>query len=151
MVINKPSGLVVHRGAGNYNNTLVNGLKYYTEELSDVYGEDRVGIVHRLDKDTSGLMIVAKTNEAHEKLAEMFKNREIHKEYYALLVGNLPTNSAIIDAPIRRSEKNYQMMEVGSGGKESITHLKVLKRYDLVTNRLSIGISKVKDFPIKIK
>ena len=129
MVINKPSGLVVHPGNGNKENTLVNGLKYYTTELSDVGGEERVGIVHRLDKDTSGLMLVAKSNKAHEILAEDFKNKRVHREYEALLIGNFPSETAYIDAPIGRSKDNFNKMEVRSDGKSARTNLKVIKRY----------------------
>lgn len=129
MVIDKPSGLVVHPGNGNYNNTLVNGLKYYTDNLSDIGGEMRVGIVHRLDKDTSGLMLVAKTNKAHEILADDFKNKRVVREYYALLIGNFPSDTAHIDAPIGRSKQNFNKMEVRSDGKDARTNLKVLKRY----------------------
>ena len=129
MVIDKPSGLVVHPGAGNFNNTLVNGLKYYTDNLSDVGGEERVGIVHRLDKDTSGLMLVAKTNEAHQILADDFKHKRVYREYYALIKGVFPSDTAHIDAPIGRSKQNFNKMEVRADGKDARTNLKVLKRY----------------------
>jgi len=129
MVINKPSGLVVHPGNGNTSNTLVNGLMYYTNNLSDIGGSERVGIVHRLDKDTSGLMLVAKTNKAHEILADDFKNKRVYREYYALLIGSFPSDTAFIDAPIGRSKENFNKMEVRSDGKSARTHLKVLKRY----------------------
>lgn len=129
MVINKPSGLVVHPGNGNTNNTLVNGLMYYTNELSDLGGNERVGIVHRLDKDTSGLMLVAKSNKAHEILSDDFKNKRVYREYYALLIGNFPSDTAHIDAPIGRSKSNFNKMEVRSDGKNARTNLKVLKRY----------------------
>lgn len=129
MVINKPSGLVVHPGAGNKNNTLVNGLKYYTKELSTIGGEERVGIVHRLDKDTSGLMLVAKTDKVHELLADDFKHKRIYREYYALLKGVFPGETAYIDAPIGRSKTNFNQMEVQKDGKEARTNLKVIKRY----------------------
>ena len=129
MVIDKPSGLVVHPGAGNFNNTLVNGLKYYTDNLSDIGGDERVGIVHRLDKDTSGLMLVAKTNEAHQILAEDFKHKRVYREYYALIKGVFPSDTAHIDAPIGRSKQNFNKMEVRADGKEARTNLKVLKRY----------------------
>lgn len=129
MVINKPSGLVVHPGNGNVNNTLVNGLMYYTHELSNIGGEERVGIVHRLDKDTSGLMLVAKTNKAHEILADDFKHKRVYREYYALLIGNFPGETAFIDAPIGRSKQNFNRQEVRSDGKNARTNLKVLKRY----------------------
>ncbi len=129
MVIDKPSGLVVHPGAGNFNNTLVNGLMYYTDNLSDIGGSERVGIVHRLDKDTSGLMLVAKSNQAHVLLAADFKNKRIYREYYALLIGNFPSKTAFIDAPIGRSKQNFNKMEVREDGKSARTNLKVLKRY----------------------
>ena len=128
MVINKPSGLVVHPGNGNYDNTLVNGLLYYTKNLSDL-DEVRPGIVHRLDKDTSGLMLVAKSNKAHEILVDDFKNKRIHREYIALLEGVFPQMLATVDAPIGRSKDNFQKMEVRADGKKAITHITVLKRY----------------------
>lgn len=130
MVINKPSGVVVHPGSGNTSNTLVNGLMYYTTNLSDTNGEERPGIVHRIDKDTSGLLLVAKTNKAHEKLGEMFKNKEVKREYLALIKGVFPHNSATIDAPIGRDKADRKKMTVTSeNSKKAITHLKVLKRY----------------------
>ena len=130
MVINKPSGLVVHPGAGNYNNTLVNGLMYYTKHLSDVGGSTRPGIVHRIDKDTSGLLLIAKTNQIHEILADDFKNKRIKREYIALLDGVFKNGSATIDAPIGRDKQNRERMAVVEDGKHAITHMKVLKRYD---------------------
>ena len=130
MVINKPSGLVVHPGAGNYNNTLVNGLMYYTKHLSDVGGSTRPGIVHRIDKDTSGLLLIAKTNQLHEILADDFKNKRIKREYIALLDGVFKNGSATIDAPIGRDKQNRERMAVVEDGKHAITHMKVLKRYD---------------------
>ena len=130
MVINKPSGLVVHPGAGNYNNTLVNGLMYYTKHLSDVGGSTRPGIVHRIDKDTSGLLLIAKTNQIHEILADDFKNKRIKREYIALLDGVFKNGSATIDAPIGRDKQNRERMSVVEDGKHALTHMKVLKRYD---------------------
>ena len=128
MVINKDSGVVVHPGAGNSNNTLVNGLLYYNKTLSK--GEEfRPGIVHRLDKDTSGLMIVAKDDKAHELLADDFKNKRIHREYIALLDGVFPQKKAIIDAPIGRSKQYFDKMEVCKDGKKAITNLEVIKKY----------------------
>lgn len=130
MVINKPSGLVVHPGSGNKNNTLVNGLLDYTNNLSDINGEERPGIVHRLDKDTSGLMLVAKSNKAHQILTEDFANHRVKREYYALIKGVFPHNTAIIDAPIGRDEKNRKKMCVtAKNSKKAITNLTVLKRY----------------------
>ena len=130
MVINKPSGLVVHPGSGNKTNTLVNGLLDYTNNLSDINGEERPGIVHRLDKDTSGLMLVAKTNKAHQILTEDFSKHDVKREYYALIKGVFPHNTAIIDAPIGRDEKNRKKMCVtAKNSKNAVTHLTVLRRY----------------------
>lgn len=134
MVINKPSGLVVHPGSGNYTNTLVNGLMYYTKNLSDINGDVRPGIVHRIDKDTSGLLLVAKTNKAHEILAEDFKNKLVKREYIALLNGVFKQGSATIDAPIGR-DKNFRerMTVTAENSKNAVTHMKVLKRYKKYT------------------
>ena len=131
IVINKPSGLVVHPGSGNYDNTLVNGLMDYTNELSSNNGEERPGIVHRIDKDTSGLLLIAKNNKVHNILSGYFKeHNKIKREYIALLCGEFPHESATIDAPIGRDPKNRKRMTViASNSKNAITHLKVLKRY----------------------
>lgn len=131
IVINKPSGLVVHPGSGNFENTLVNGLMYYTQELSDINGEERPGIVHRIDKDTSGLLLVAKNNKTHQILTDYFKDHKlIKREYIALICGKFPHDSATIDAPIGRDPKDRKRMCVtAQNSKEAITHLKVLKRY----------------------
>ena len=133
MVLNKPSGLVVHPGSGNYNNTLVNGLMHYTKHLSTIGGNVRPGIVHRIDKDTSGLLLVAKTNQVHELLAEDFKNKRIKREYLALLDGVFMNGSATIDAPIGRDKNNREKMAVVEDGKTAVTHMRVLKRYDEYT------------------
>ena len=143
IIINKPSGMVVHPGNGNYTNTLVNGLMYYTNSLSDINGEIRPGIVHRIDKDTSGLIIIAKNNKTHEILSDYFQNKTITRNYIALIKGELKTESATIDAPIGRSEKDRKKMAVTSkNSKKAITHLKVLKRYKgytLVKLKLDTG------------
>lgn len=143
IIVNKPSGMVVHPGAGNKDHTLVNALKYHTDKLSDINGIERLGIVHRIDKDTSGLIIVAKTNKAHEILGEYFKNHSIKREYIALLCGVLPHDTAKIDAPIGRDEKNRLRMTVTpNNSKRAVTHLQVLKRYKdytLVKARLETG------------
>lgn len=131
MVVNKPSGLVVHPGSGNYDNTLVNGLMHYTNSLSDINGEERPGIVHRIDKDTSGLLLIAKNNKTHAILTEYFKNHEnVKREYLALICGNFPHDSATIDAPIGRDAKDRKKMTVTDvNAKEAVTHLKVVKKY----------------------
>lgn len=131
MVVDKPSGLVVHPGSGNYENTLVNGLMHYTQSLSDINGEERPGIVHRIDKDTSGLLVIAKNNKSHAILSDYFKKHDnIKREYIALICGNFPHDSATIDAPIGRDPKDRKKMTVtATNSKEAITHLKVLKKY----------------------
>ncbi len=143
IIINKPSGIVVHPGNGNYSGTLVNGLMYYTNNLSDINGEVRPGIVHRIDKDTSGLIMIAKNNKSHEILSEYFQNKTITRTYIALIKGELNTNSATIDAPIGRSENDRKKMAVtAKNSKNAITHLTVLKRYKgytLVRLKLDTG------------
>lgn len=144
IIINKPSGMVVHPGNGNKDHTLVNALKSYTDKLSNINGVERLGIVHRIDKDTSGLIMVAKTNKAHEILGEYFKEHSIKREYIALLCGIFPHDTATIDAPIGRDEKNRLRMTVTpNNSKKAITHLEVLKRYKagytLVKARLETG------------
>lgn len=130
IVVNKPSGLVVHPGSGNYDNTLVNGLMEYTNNLSDLNGDERPGIVHRIDKDTSGLLLIAKNNKTHQILTEYFKNKEVKREYIALICGVFPHDTALIDAPIGRDPKDRKKMAViADNSKTAITHLKVLKRY----------------------
>ena len=133
LVINKASGMVVHPGSGNNKDTLVNALLYHDSKIKEVGESDRPGIVHRLDKDTSGLMLVAKSKEAYEKLTNDFKNKKIHREYLALLEGNLLKNKIVIDAPIGRDSNNFQKRAITSSGKEAITHLEVLKRYNNFT------------------
>lgn len=143
IIINKPSGMVVHPGNGNYSGTLVNGLMHYTNNLSDINGEVRPGIVHRIDKDTSGLIMIAKNNKSHEILSEYFQNKTITRTYIALIKGELNTNSATIDAPIGRSENDRKKMAVtAKNSKNAITHLTVLKRYKgytLVRLKLDTG------------
>jgi len=143
IVINKDSGVVVHPGNGNYSGTLVNGLMYYTNNLSDINGEVRPGIVHRIDKDTSGLIIIAKNNKSHEILSDYFQNKTITRTYIALIKGELSTDSATIDAPIGRSKTDRKKMAVTSkNSKHAITHLTVLKRfkgYTLVQLKLETG------------
>ncbi|MCP5369155.1 MAG: RluA family pseudouridine synthase [Rickettsiaceae bacterium] len=128
MVINKPIGLTVHPGAGNYHNTLVNGLLYYSNHLSDVGGEIRPGIVHRLDKDTSGLMVVAKNNYTHNLLAAQITTRDLHRKYKALIWGTMKPFTGVINMPISRcTNDRLKMTTVRFGGKEAITHYKTLE------------------------
>ncbi len=132
MVINKKSGMVVHPAVGNYSHTLVNALMYYLN--IDAKNNIRPGIVHRLDKDTSGLMLVAKTEEALEKLSLMIKNKEVTRVYLALVWGIIKHEKGTIDAPIGRDINNRQKYVVTNlNSKDSITHFKVLERYSDAT------------------
>lgn len=129
MVVNKPSGMVVHPAPGNYSHTLVNALMYHTKELSDINGEFRPGIVHRIDKDTSGLLLVSKTNEAHRILAEDFKAHKIKRKYTALVSGIIETNKGKINAPIGRSTRDRKKMEVtDENAKTAVTNFTVIER-----------------------
>lgn len=130
ILINKPSGMVVHPGSGVHEHTLVNALLYYTNHLSDCNGEIRPGIVHRIDKDTSGLILVAKNNKAHEILAKDFQEKKVKRSYLALVSGVLQHNHITIDAPIGRDTINRKkMMVTEKNSKRAVTHVKVLKRY----------------------
>lgn len=134
IVVNKPKGMVVHPANGNYNGTLVNAIMSMCKDsLSGIGGEIRPGIVHRLDKDTSGLLIIAKNDKAHINMSEQIKNREVKKIYIALVRGIVPENEATINMPIGRSNKDRKKMSVRKDGKEAITHFKVLKRYNKYT------------------
>ena len=141
-VINKPQGMVVHPAAGHKDGTLVNALLFHIKDLSGIGGVIRPGIVHRIDKDTSGLLMVAKNDFAHEKISEQLKNRSALREYTALVHGVIPHDEGTIDAPIGRSPKDRKKYDVVSNGKPSITHFKVLERfanYTLVSLRLETG------------
>ena len=131
VVINKPSGLVVHPGAGNKEDTLVNGLLYlYKNNLSNLNGEFRPGIVHRIDKDTSGLIVVAKNNQAHSNLSEQFSNHSIKRKYLALIWGVIRPLNGKIKTLISRSKKNRQLMSVSErSGKKAVTNYKTLKTF----------------------
>ena len=130
IVINKKSGVVVHPAPGNYSGTLVNGLMYLSKDLSHVNGEFRPGIVHRIDKDTSGLLIVAKNDKAHRILAEELKEKKIKRKYIALVSGVINHDVGEIDAPIGRDLSDRKKMCVTSvNSKDAITHFRVLERY----------------------
>ena len=131
LVVNKPKGLVVHPANGNPDGTLVNAIMYLCKDsLSGIGGEIRPGIVHRLDKDTSGLLIVAKNDKAHINLSEQIKNREVKKIYTALVRGLPKENEATINMPIGRITKDRKKMAVTKNGKEAVTHFKVIERYN---------------------
>ena len=131
IVVNKPKGMVVHPANGNPDGTLVNAIMNICKDsLSGIGGEIRPGIVHRIDKDTSGLLIIAKNDKAHINLSEQIKNREITKKYIALVRGIVKENSATIDMPIGRSDKDRKKMAVRKDGKNAVTHFDVIKRYN---------------------
>ena len=134
LVVNKPSGMVVHPGSGNNSGTLVNALMHYTNELSDVNGTDRPGIVHRIDKDTSGILLISKTNKAHNILANDFANKKIKRKYRALVSGVIKENVGKIDAPIGRDKKDRKKMCVTpTNSKKAVTNFTVLERYNNAT------------------
>ncbi len=144
LVVNKPQGMCVHPAVGNFNGTLVNALTYHFNNLSSVNGNFRPGIVHRLDKDTSGLLIVAKNDKAHMELAEQIQSKVCKRHYMAVLEGNLKEDKGEIITNIARSKKNRQMMDVcdGGRGKLAITNFEVVKRlngYTLVHFELKTG------------
>ena len=141
-VVNKPSGLVVHPGPGHYDATLVHGLLECLSGLSGIGGVMRPGIVHRIDKDTSGLLVVAKHDAAHETLSEALKQHEIKREYLAIVHGVLDHDQGKIDAPVGRSVHNRLLMDVVKDGKRAITHFEVVERFakhTLVRCRLETG------------
>lgn len=128
-IINKPQGMTVHAGNGTHGSTLVNALLYHLDSLSGINGVIRPGIVHRIDKDTSGLLVVAKNDAAHLSLSEQIKNKTCRRIYRALVEGVVKQNEGTIDTFIGRSDKNRTMMAVKPEGRRAITHYKVLKRY----------------------
>lgn len=128
IVVNKPQGMVVHPAPGNPDGTLVNGLLYHCS-LSSINGVIRPGIVHRIDKDTSGLLVVAKTNAAHESLSAQLKERKALRRYYCIVNGNIRENEGIIDKPIGRHPIDRKRMAVIEGGREAVTHYRVLERF----------------------
>ncbi len=128
-IINKPQGMVVHPAPGTYNHTLVNALLYYFENLSSGSDKIRPGIVHRIDKDTSGLLVVAKNDKSHENLAKQIAEHSCFRHYLALLEGNLKDDDGTIETCISRSVQDRKMMAVSETGKKAITHYKVLERF----------------------
>ena len=134
IVINKPQGMVVHPAAGNESGTLVNALLYHCgESLSAINGVIRPGIVHRIDKDTSGLLVAAKNNEAHLKLSEQLKERKALRKYNALVNGNIKEDFGTVNKPIGRSPSDRKKMAVVPGGREAVTHYSVLERFGRYT------------------
>jgi 23S rRNA pseudouridine1911/1915/1917 synthase len=133
VIVNKPAGLVVHPAAGIPSGTLANALAFHFQKLPTRGGAARPGIVHRLDRDTSGLMVVAKTEAAHENLAEQFRAREVFKSYVALVHGRVEQDAGSIDQPIARDPRNRTRMAVVRGGRPSLSLYRVRRRYDRFT------------------
>lgn len=141
-IINKQQGLTVHPSAGNYDNTLVNGLMFHLDSLSGINGEIRPGIVHRLDKDTSGIMVVAKNDSAHVSLSAQIEKRMVKKVYLAVLEGNLKEDSGTVITKIGRNPKDRKTMAITPDGRDAITTYKVIERYKdncLVAFRIHTG------------
>ncbi|MCT1925604.1 RluA family pseudouridine synthase [Staphylococcus pasteuri] len=141
-IVYKPKGMVVHPSPGHYTGTLVNGLMYQIKDLSGINGEIRPGIVHRIDMDTSGLLMVAKNDIAHRGLVEQLMAKSVKRKYVALVHGNIPHDYGTVDAPIGRNKKDRQAMAVVDDGKEAVTHFNVLehfKDYTLIECELETG------------
>ena len=141
-VVNKPQGMVVHPSAGHTSGTLVNALMYHIQDLSGINGVLRPGIVHRIDKDTSGLLMIAKNDQAHVALADELKDKKSQRKYWAIVHGNLPNDRGVIEAPIGRSEKDRKKQAVMAKGKPALTRFQVLERfgdYSLVELQLETG------------
>ncbi len=130
LVVNKPQGLVVHPCASTKHGTLVNALMFHVKDLSGINGQLRPGIVHRLDKDTSGLLVVAKNDFAHRSLAEQIKEKSAKRDYLAILEGNLPENEGTIETFLKRDPKDRKKISVQNSGRKAITHYKVLQRFE---------------------
>ncbi|WP_208560159.1 RluA family pseudouridine synthase [Marinilactibacillus kalidii] len=133
VVVNKPQGMVVHPSLGHGSGTLVNALLYHVKDLSGINGKIRPGIVHRIDKDTSGLLMIAKNDQAHEKLSAQLKDKKAQREYVALVHGVIHHEKGTIDAPIGRDTSNRKKYAVVDNGKDSVTHFEVIERFDKFT------------------
>ncbi|MEN1966953.1 RluA family pseudouridine synthase [Lentibacillus sp. N15] len=134
VVVNKSKGMVVHPAAGHAGGTLVNALLYHCDDLSGINGIERPGIVHRIDKDTSGLLVVAKNDQAHASLVEQLQAKEVERKYEAVVHGIIEHDKGVIDAPIGRDPKDRQKMGIVEQGKPAVTHFNVLKRYARFTH-----------------
>lgn len=150
IVLNKPQGVVVHPAPGNYSGTLVNGLLYHCNDLSGINGVIRPGIVHRIDKDTSGILVIAKNDEAHNVLAEQFKEHSIKREYYALVEGKFNKLEGTIDKPLGRNKKDRLKMAIVEDGKRAITHYKVLEQYNNNTSLIKCILETGRTHQIRV-
>jgi 23S rRNA pseudouridine1911/1915/1917 synthase len=130
IVVNKVQGMVVHPAPGNYNGTLVNALLFHCKDLSSINGVIRPGIVHRIDKDTSGVLVIAKNDETHNKLSEQLKDHSMKREYCALVEGRLKNEKGTIDKPLARNKRDRLKIGIVEGGKRAVTHYEVIERYN---------------------
>lgn len=149
-VINKPQGMVVHPAPGNYSGTLVNGLLYHCKDLSGINGVIRPGIVHRIDKDTSGVLVIAKNDEAHNCLAAQFKEHSIKREYYALVEGKFTKEEGSIDKPLGRHKKDRLKIAIVEDGKRAVTHYKVLEQYNNGTSLVKCVLETGRTHQIRV-
>ena len=150
IVVNKPQGMVVHPAPGNYTGTLVNALLYHCKDLSGINGVIRPGIVHRIDKDTSGILVVAKNDEAHNNLAAQFKEHSIKREYYALVNGKFVNTRGTIDKPLGRNKKDRLKIAIVEDGKRAVTHYEVLEQYNTNISLLKCTLETGRTHQIRV-
>ncbi|MDZ5034334.1 RluA family pseudouridine synthase, partial [Clostridium perfringens] len=150
IVLNKAQGMVVHPAPGNYSGTLVNGLLFHCKDLSGINGVIRPGIVHRIDKDTSGILVIAKNDESHNKLAEQFKDHTIKREYYALVEGKYSKLEGTVDKPIGRNKKDRLKMAIVEDGKRAVTHYNGLEQYNNGTSLVKCTLETGRTHQIRV-
>ncbi|GAA0085032.1 RluA family pseudouridine synthase [Clostridium sp. CTA-7] len=150
IVLNKAQGIVVHPAPGNYSGTLVNGLLFHCKDLSGINGVIRPGIVHRIDKDTSGILVIAKNDESHNKLAKQFKDHTIKREYYALVEGKFSKLEGTVDKPIGRNKKDRLKMAIVEDGKRAVTHYNVLEQYNNGTSLVKCTLETGRTHQIRV-
>lgn len=150
VVINKPKGMVVHPAPGVYTGTLVNGLLHHCDNLSGINGVIRPGIVHRIDKDTTGIIVVAKNDDAHAFLSDQFKEHSIKREYYALVEGKFMKTEGSVDKPLGRHKRDRIKMAIVSDGKRAVTHYKVLEQYDNGTSLVKCNLETGRTHQIRV-
>lgn len=150
VVINKPKGMVVHPAPGVYSGTLVNGLLYHCDNLSGINGVIRPGIVHRIDKDTTGILVVAKNDDAHGFLSEQFKEHTIKREYYALVEGKFMKTEGTVDKPLGRHKRDRIKMAITLDGKRAVTHYEVLEQYDNGTSLVKCSLETGRTHQIRV-